>query len=105
MAKGLSSVNKMRIEKIVLEKSAYSLLEKSVDCFDQAKSQQDLADKTRELSAEQHKNADLQHKLAVEQAKEADKLEANAKKVETMGRSLEASAIETMGDTTVVQRG
>jgi hypothetical protein len=95
----------MQIEKIVLEKSAHSLLEKSVDCFDLAKSQQTLADKTHELSAEQHKNADLQHELAAKQDTDANKLDANAQKFETMGRALEANAIETMGDTGVVQRG
>jgi hypothetical protein len=51
----------MRIEKIILQKSARSLLEKSADCLDLAQGQQNLADKTHELSAEQRKNADQQH--------------------------------------------
>jgi hypothetical protein len=92
----------MRIEKIILQKSARSLLEKSADCLDLAQGQQNLADKTHELSAEQRKNADQQHALAAKQDSTANKLDENAKKLDTMGRALEASAIETMGDTMVV---
>ena len=95
----------MQVEKIVLEKSAKSLLKKSADCLDLAQGQQKLADKTHELSAEQRKNADQQHELAAKQDSNANKLDENAKKLESMGRALEANAIETMGDTMVVRRG
>jgi hypothetical protein len=85
--------------KVVLEKSAQSLLRKSIDCLDLAQSQQNLANKTHELSAEQRENADRQHELAAKQDSTANKLDENAKKLETMGHALEASAMETMGDT------
>jgi hypothetical protein len=35
----------------------------------------------------------------------ANKLDANAKKLETLGHALEANAAETQGNTLVVQRG
>jgi hypothetical protein len=74
----------MRIEKIVLEKSAERLLDKAEDCFDLAKIQKDEA-------GEQHKDADV--------------LDASATKLIALGNSLEADAVEIKGDTLVVQRG
>ena len=108
----------MRIEKIVLEKSANTLLEKAEDCFSLAVSQQGLADKQHEIAAAQHENADQQHENAVQQHN-ADKLDVNADKLDTnaikldanvdrlntMGRALLAGAVEIKGDTLVVQRG
>ena len=98
-------VNQMQIEKIVLEKSAETLLEKAADCFDLADTQQALADKQHEIAAIQHENADQQHELAAKQHVSANKLEANADKLDAMGHALEASAVEIKGDTVVVQRG
>jgi formylmethanofuran dehydrogenase subunit C len=109
----------MRIEKIVLEKSANTLLERAEDCFSLAASQQGLADKQHEIAAAQHENADQQHENAVRQHSDADKLDDNADKLDTnaiklgaivdrlntMGRALMAGAVEIKGDTLIVQRG
>jgi hypothetical protein len=56
----------MQIEKIVLEKSGRTLLEKAEDCFVLAKCEQSLADKDGEIAAIQHENADLHRELAAE---------------------------------------
>jgi hypothetical protein len=111
--------DKMEIGKVVLEKSVETLMEKAADCFDLAKTQQDMANKQHEVAAaqrekadQQHENADQQHKLAAKQSINADKIDANADKLEadankldTIAKALEVSAVETLGDTTVVQRG
>jgi hypothetical protein len=88
----------MQVEKLVLEKSAETLLEKAEECFDVAKSQQILADKQHQIAKTQRENADQQHALAVKQ-------DSNADKLATVGYALEASAVEIKGDTLVVQRG
>lgn len=105
-------VTKMEIGKAILAKSIETLMEKAADCFDLAKTQQDMADKQHELAAAQHDNVDQQHELAAKQSITAEKIDANADKLEaaasklnTMGQALEASAVETLGDTMVVQRG
>ena len=54
----------MQIEKIVLEKSADTLLKKAEVCFDLAKSEQSLADKDHEIAALEHDNAERHHELA-----------------------------------------
>jgi len=95
----------MQIEKMVLKKSAETLLEKAGDCFELAKVQQDLADKQHESAAIQHENADQQHEIAAEQDSNADKLDVNADKLDSLGHALEADAAEIMGNTEVVQRG
>jgi hypothetical protein len=95
----------MQIEKMALEKSAEALLEKAADCFDLAKTQQDLADKQHEIAAIQHENADQQHEIAARQDSSADKLEVNADRLDALGHALEANAVEIMGDTEIVQRG
>jgi hypothetical protein len=95
----------MRIEKGILEKAAQTLLKDSADCLDLAKGQQNLADKTHALSSEQRKNAELQHEFAAKLDSNANKLDVSAEKLGTVGRELEANAIETMGDTMIVQRG
>jgi hypothetical protein len=95
----------MPMNKIILQKAATTLLKDSADCLEIANSQQNLADKTRALSKEQRKNADLQHELAAKLDLNAGKLDTNAKKLGTVSRELEANAIETLGDTMVVQPG
>jgi hypothetical protein len=95
----------MRIEKIVLDKAAEALLEKAADCFDLAKTQQNLADEQHEVAAIQHENADEQHEIAAKNDRNADQLDASADKLDTLGRSLEADAVEIIGNTEVVQRG
>jgi hypothetical protein len=102
---GLPRVSKMRIEKIVLEKSAETLLEKAEDCFDFAKTQHDQAEKLHEGVTMQKENAAKQIAIADQQHCEAEKLEAKADKLDAMGRALEAHAVEIKGDTLVVQRG
>ena len=44
---------KMQIEKIVLEKSAVTLLDKSEDCFDFAKAHHELAETMHQVAAQQ----------------------------------------------------
>jgi hypothetical protein len=53
----------------------------------------------------QKENADKQIAIAAQQHCDAEKLDAKADKLDTLGRALENSAAETMGDTVVVQRG
>ena len=75
----------MPIEKSILQKTAQTLLQDSADCLDLAKSQQNLADKTRALSSEQPKNVEIQHELAAKPDSNANKLDVNAEKLGTVG--------------------
>jgi hypothetical protein len=95
----------MQIEKIALEKSAEVLFGKATDCLNLAKAQHDLAEKQHEGAAMQKENADKQMAIADQQHRDAEKLDAKADKLDALGRALEDSAAETMGDTMVVQRG
>jgi hypothetical protein len=95
----------MRIEKVVLEKSAEGLLEKSEDCFGLAKTQQDLAEQLHTAATMQEVNATEQQKIAVAQHDNADKLNAKADKLITLGHALESDAVEIMGETMVVHPG
>jgi hypothetical protein len=112
-------VTKMDIGKVILEKSVDTQMEKAADCFDLAKTQQNMADKQHEIAAaqrenaeQQHDNADLQHEIAAKQSIGADKIDANGNKLEadanklnTIAQALQTSAVETLGDTMLVQRG
>jgi hypothetical protein len=67
--------------------------------------QQVLANTAHEIAADQRANADQQHELVAKTDSNAAKLDANVKKLKTLGHALEAKAAETQGDTVVVQRG
>ena len=95
----------MQIEKIVLEKSAATLLEKSEDCFDLAKTHHELAETMHEIAAQQIDNAEKQKAIAAQQNINADKVDEKAEKLVAFGTALEADALQVMGDTIVVQRG
>jgi formylmethanofuran dehydrogenase subunit C len=95
----------MRIQKIVLEKPANTLLEKAEDCFSLAASQQGLADKQHDNAVQQHSDADKLDVNADKLDTNAIKLDANVDRLNTMGRALLAGAVEIKGDTLVVQRG
>jgi hypothetical protein len=95
----------MKIEKIVLEKSAEALLERAEDCFDLATAQHKMADEQHEVAARQSENANTQQEIAAEQHAGAIKLAAKADELETLGSALVAEAVEIKGDTQVAQRG
>jgi hypothetical protein len=99
-----ASVPRMRIEKIVLEKSVKALLDKADDCFDLAKTQHNLAEKQHESAALQQENADKQQAIAAQQHSDADKLDTKADKLDALGHELEANAVEIKGETQLVQR-
>jgi len=73
----------MRIDKIVLEKSASALM----------------------IATLQQQNADKQQVISTQQHRDADQLEGKADKLDALGDSLIANAVEIKGDTIVVQRG
>jgi predicted phage gp36 major capsid-like protein len=95
----------MRIEKIVLEKSAEALLDRAADCFDLAKIQHTQAEHQHEIALLQQQNADKQHAIAARQHCDADQLDTKADKLDALACALEANAVEIMGDTAIVQRG
>lgn len=84
----------MRIEKVVLEKSAEGLLEKSENCFSLAKTQQDLAEQLHAASM-QEVNAGEQQKIAAAQHDNANKLNAKADTLITLAHALETDAVES----------
>ena len=64
----------MQIEKIVLEKSANTLLAKAEDCFDLAKTQHVEADAQHDIADTQLNTAARQKRIGIQQHKGADKL-------------------------------
>jgi hypothetical protein len=100
-----ASVIKMQIEKIVLERSAVTLLDKSEDCFDLAKAHHELAEMMHQVAAQQIDNAEKQKVIAAQQHINAAKVDAKAETLGALGSALEADALQVMGDTIVVQRG
>lgn len=95
----------MRIDKVVLEKSADALLEQAEDCFDLAKTQHKLAEHQHEIATLQQQNADKQQGIAARQHCDADQLTDKANKLDALGHALIDNALEIKGDTMVVQRG
>ena len=59
----------MRIEKVVLEKSAHALVERADDCFDLAETQHTQVAKEHETAAMQTENANKQLELASDVAR------------------------------------
>jgi len=95
----------MKIEQVVLEKSAETLLERAGDCFDIADTQHKMAEQQHQVAARQSENADRQQAIAAGQHMDADKLSAKADKLDALGRALEAEAIKIAGEMQVVQCG
>ena len=95
----------MQIEKVVLENSALTLLKKSEDCFEDARSQHALATTMHDNADQQTENADRQKAIAVQQHVNADKVAAKADELGEFGSVLESDALQIMGDTMVVQAG
>ena len=95
----------MRIEKIVLEKSANTLLAKAEDCFDLAKTQHVEADAQHDIADTQLNVAARQKRIGIQQHKGADKLDASADKLDALGHALVDNAVEIMGDTIMPQPG
>ena len=94
----------MRIEKIVLEKSANSLLAKAEDCFDLAKTQHVEADAQHDIADTQLDAAARQRRIGIQQHEGADKLDASADKLDAVGNALVDNAVEMMGETIIPQR-
>jgi formylmethanofuran dehydrogenase subunit C len=108
----------MRNVQTHLEKSALDLLARAEDCCDAAKTQHETADKQHEIAARQHASADRQQEIAAEQhanaekqnkiaeqqhdnadkqSDKADALDVIADRLDALGHSLTADAVEVRG--------
>jgi hypothetical protein len=95
----------MNFEKALLQNSVDVLMEKAEDSFDLAKTQHELADqqhasadKLHARAHAQHEMADKQHEHAHKQHENADKQHESADKLDTLGRELQAGAVELKGE-------
>ena len=95
----------MQIEKKIIQESAHTLLNKSEDCLDLAKSQHELAATMHDGAAKQIANAKTQIAIAEQQHINADKVAAKGGQLDTFSQELQADALKVMGDTIVAQRG
>ena len=87
----------MKIEKQVLDKSAEALLARADGVFELAKAQHVQADDQHSAAAKQLDNAEKQKAIATEQHLEADDLEAKSVKLDALGETLVADAVEIKG--------
>jgi len=88
------------------------LTAKADECLNLAKDQHHLAERLHDVAArqldnaaQQMDNAAKQQKIAAQQHVDADSLDGKAKKLAVVGNSLEAKAVEIVGETQVVKRG
>jgi predicted ribosome quality control (RQC) complex YloA/Tae2 family protein len=91
----------MKSKNHALDKSAEAIQGRADGVFELAKAHHAQADDQHTTAAKQLDNAERQKAIAEEQLREAAKLEAKAVKLDALGDTLLADAIEIKGGTQV----